>query len=185
MLFHKLHSGMAGSLCRWARGRAMVLIPEPPHPHSTSVSIPSTHTHILAPNSPDLGLHLIICSLSTQCKHGPDTCVPTLLTMMFPFAPCNLGPESCNQYLFSSHIPQQAPTLALPDNYWLGAKVRGVPSPLRPEFCPTNTSTTCAPNSGVWSLLSPLYLPLFPPISHQQPLPVPATAHLCVSSCGA
>lgn len=58
---------------------------------------------------------------SAQRKHGPDSCVSVLTACSFPwgrvwrvlsFAPFNLGPESCNQYLSSFYIPLQAPSTA-------------------------------------------------------------------------
>lgn len=59
----------------------MIPIPEPP-----TLTLREYHppTHILLQiRNRTLACNPTICSLSTQCKHGPDTCVPTSLTVMF------------------------------------------------------------------------------------------------------
>lgn len=108
MLSHKLCSGMDGSLGRQDRQGNDLLTKANPHcPLSVSPFV--------------LQAQLLPHHLQRQYKRGPGTCV--LLTRMFPwsqegggrlpFAPFNLGPQSCNQYLSSPYTPQQAPTLVL------------------------------------------------------------------------
>lgn len=67
-----------------------------------------------------LQVQLLPHHLQRQYKREPGTCV---LTRMFPwsqegggrlpFAPFNLGPQSCNHYLSLPYTPQQDPTLVL------------------------------------------------------------------------
>lgn len=163
MLSRKLRSGMAGSLRRWVRrgedrqGNGL----------QTKAILP----YVSTPPFARLLRQVPPSATSSQHKHGPDTCIPTLFTRRFlPLHPSirDLHPFTSIR-LQSTPLARPHPSATLhPPAHLLGSKVHGVQACRRLSLCPTNRKLHIP--GAFWRLPPfrsvPVWGPAAPPCSY-------------------